>query len=37
LLVTDGRGVAQPLFSLRMSAAEFLQRWKEVQKQEANN
>ena len=30
-------GVAIPLFSLRSCAAEFLQRWKEVQKQEANN
>lgn len=27
-------GVAHPLFSLRMSAAEFLQRWAEVKKQE---
>lgn len=30
-------GVAIPLFSLRMNAADFLQRWKEVQKQEVNN
>lgn len=30
-------GVAIPLFSLRSYAADFLQRWKEVQKQEANN